>query len=64
MLLSATVTDHGLHAASGPDTEVRSGQHRRRLEGMMSSAQGSCLHLPFPWSCRTGCCHLDLCGVS
>ena len=46
MALSATVADHGLHEASGPNTEVQSQRHCRRLEGMTSPPQASCLHLP------------------
>ena len=44
MLLSATVAERGLHGASGPNTEARSEQHCRRLEGRMPPEQGSCLH--------------------
>ena len=54
MVPSATVTGHGLHEASGPNTEVRSQKHCPRLEGMTSPPQASCLHLPFLWRCHTG----------
>ena len=64
MVPSASVTGHGLHEASGPNTEVRSQEHCRRLEGMTSPPQASGLHLPFLWRCHTGHWRLDLCSVS